>query len=588
MLKRGDRCELFSGQIVDRTNTQEAESREIECQLCGGTWDSIFRWTSGEWRRGSLKSPQRRWMKRQWGSINEYASVVDIDVMRQLFENALETRIGRQRVNAASGLLEPLMTSLMIVAASCGSEAKAVDDSVWKNEEGANGKPAPPPASQTPPTRTKTGEIIATSGLMSSANVGDVRVTWHDFSTEKYGASDVGAVIYDVYVEPWEYSLGVAAPVIALPGRAALVRSHLAQYIQPRFTTTEEPAELEELDPEEKSATLKEAAELRQQQRLQAQRELARQADASSGLPEASKQVLLDLRIGNGSEFPTHAPSNTDNGMIDVASFSCRNVVANQAGEVIGQLLGDCVHLKSTKPLENAVELCMPLTFGTSQDIAELNNTEQAQTLGLTFDVAMKTLVPNSYETMSPPKLTDVVPGELAKVMWDWDDSPEYGRLPSGWAMLTPLELEASLVGDGAGGKRLCAKVYSVDETYCPIVRLNSNFREVLWKNSSGLPKVVGFASACPELDQVLAPIQNKQAEMYSGPEPGVAPYQPIDQQVSNSSMLRERAQKGVQTDLRPSSLLPICLPGSCIVSTSQGYEVVAASGSTGACILEC
>eukprot|EP00930_Biecheleria_cincta_P033869 TRINITY_DN23441_c0_g1_i2.p1 TRINITY_DN23441_c0_g1~~TRINITY_DN23441_c0_g1_i2.p1 ORF type:complete len:2588 (-),score=365.17 TRINITY_DN23441_c0_g1_i2:2-7765(-) len=590
MLKRGDRCELFSGPIFRSTSMTSGEKEVEECALCGGEFVPIFEWTSGEWRRGSLKSPQRRWMSRKWGSINEFASVVDIDIIRQLFENALETRIGRQRVNAVSGLLEPLMTSLMTVAASCGSEAKTVDDSVWKNEAGVDGKPAPPAASQLPPTLTKTGEIIATSGLMSSGNVGDVRVSWHDYSTEKYGASDVAAVIYYVYVEPFEYSLGVAAPVIALPGRAEHVRGLLEQFASnPAIvTTTEAPADLENLNADQIEELIRVRAERAAQAASQAQREFARQTDAASDLPETSKQVLLDFGNGNETKFTANPSSANNNAMIDVSSVTCRNVVANAAGQVIGQLLGDCVQLKATKKLENAVELCVPLTFGTNQELEDLSNTEQAKILGLTFDFAEKTVVPDSYVTNMPAGPSTEVPGVLAQVIWDWDDNPQFGRLPPGWAKLTPLGLEAHLTSDGVGGNRLCAKIFYVEKTYCPIVRLKSNFRDVLWKNSSGLPKVLGFDSACPVLDQLLAPIQNMQAAMYAGPEPRVAPYQAIDQQVSNSSMLRERAQKGVQTDLRPSSQQSICLPGSCIVSTDRGFEVVTASASGGQSILEC
>lgn len=589
MLKRGDRCELFSGPILRPSGTS-GQGEMTECALCGGEFESIFEWTSGQWERGKLVSPQRRWMSRQWGSINEYASVVDIDVMRQLFENALETRIGKQRVNAASGLLGPLMTSLMTVAASCGSEAKAVDESVWKNEEGATGKPVPPAASQLPPTLTKTGEIIATSGLMGSGSVGDVRVAWHAFSTEKYGASDVAAVIYDVYVEPFEYSLAVAAPVIALPGRADLVRSLLAQFaLQPDVgTTTQARVDLENIDQAEREELLRLAAERQQLSAERAQQLLAERADAAADLPQSSKELLLSLGVGNETTFSTNPAPTTTQGPIDVSSITCRNVVANAAGQVIGQLLGDCVHLKATKNLENAVELCVPLTFGSNQEIADLGNTEQAKILGLTFDFAEKTIVPDSYDTAIPAGPPGEVPGELGQVMWLWDDSPKYGRLPSGWAKLEPLDLQAELVHDGVSGNRLCSKIYHVAKTYCPIVRLTSNFRDVLWKNSSGRRKVRGFDSACPDLDQLLAPIQNRQADIYNGPEPRVAPYRATDQQISNSSTLRERGEKGVQTDLRPTSRLPICLPGSCIVSTFRGFEVVASSESGGACVLEC
>eukprot|EP00931_Biecheleriopsis_adriatica_P060374 TRINITY_DN36256_c0_g1_i1.p1 TRINITY_DN36256_c0_g1~~TRINITY_DN36256_c0_g1_i1.p1 ORF type:complete len:2648 (-),score=427.06 TRINITY_DN36256_c0_g1_i1:64-8007(-) len=612
LLQRGDRCELFTGQVVDTDKDAElAKERQAECELCGGTWSAVFRWTSGEWRRGDLKTPGRAWKKRAWGSINEWAPVVDIDVLRKVFENALEARIGQQRLNAALGIVEPLMASLKSVAAACGSEAAALDTAVQKTEE-SEGTVAAPPASQLPGYSFPLGKILATSGLISSGFIGDVSISWHEFSTQKYGASDVAAVEYEVSIEPLESVLGVAAPQIALPGRADLVRQYLSSFLVAEDTTTTlSPATMDTLDSAgirggypawivnemmnlgvdpsievEKAAALAASAQNREKLREQARIAQAKEADQSSDLPQASQDVVTGDINTNISAIPIVPDDMLDSGTIDLSSFQCRNVIANNHGEVIGQLLGDCVHLRSSQPLENAVELCMPLTFGTHQDIEAFNATEQGQSFGITFDFALKTRVPDTYSVDQPPPLDagTQVPGRLGQVMWLWEDNPLHGRLPPGWAQLEPLNLPAELRKDGSGISRLCSQVFVSEMTYCPVVRLDTDFFKVLWTNSSGKPKVLGLDSGCPEWDRVLQNIHNTQAKTRTD----VKPYQPTDQQVSDPEVLAERSTKGQQKDLKPSSSVPICLPGSCLVSRGRGFQVMTMEKADGRCVIQC
>lgn len=134
----------------------------------------------------------------------------------------------------------------------------------------------------------------------------------------------------------------------------------------------------------------------------------------------------------------------------DPLSDSCRSVVANAQGEVFGRILGDCVHLASSGVIENALELCVPLSYGSEEDIRAFNDTEQARTTGIRFDFALASQVggneltcgpvqvPATYGTAAPAALAEgaEVPGRLGPVMWNWEDSEEWGRLQPGWLYL--------------------------------------------------------------------------------------------------------------------------------------------------------
>ena len=89
MLRRGDRCELFTSNVVDAA-APEAAALAAECAACGGHWAEVFAWTSGVWKRGDLVRPGRGWFDRSWGPANRWAQVVDIDELRRVMENALE------------------------------------------------------------------------------------------------------------------------------------------------------------------------------------------------------------------------------------------------------------------------------------------------------------------------------------------------------------------------------------------------------------------------------------------------------------------------------------------------------------------
>ncbi|CAK8985770.1 unnamed protein product [Durusdinium trenchii] len=607
LLRRGDRCELFTSNVVN-SDMPGAAAMEAECKACQGEWLEVFQWTSGLWKRGDLVNPLRGWFSRAWSPVNRWAEVVDIDLLRRLFENALEARLGQQRLNAAVAMVEPLMTSLKMFAAACGSQSELLDASVERGER-LQGMPAGPPLMQLPSGLIHIGEILATAGLISSASLGDIRLSWHEYTASRFGDSTMAAVKYDISVLPFEYFLGVAAPQIALPGRAALVRSFLLQFMVFSDTTTSlSPASMEtvdaggiiggypawvvnemiklDIDPE---AEAEEAADLakklaateetRRQDRLRAAEELAAAADTSTGLPPSSLYVLTEEYLENTTM--TTSPGTIG---LDVASTSCRSVVANAQGEVFGRIMGDCVHVASSTTIENSLELCMPLTYGSQADIDAFNQTEQAMSAGMRFDFALASQVPSTYEINTPPALQAgaEVPGRLGPVMWNWEDSDAWGRLPPGWLYLTPFSLPAELRRDGAGGARLCSKIYASGQTYCPILRLSTHPRSLIWTNASGKPKVLGFDSDCRTLDQLLSDIHSRQ----SADLDMQVPYLPMDQQVSDAQLLTERLELGVLPPVEPTANVPVCLPGQCMVQKGNGFEIMPIE--EGGCAIYC
>ena len=116
-------------------------------------------------------------------------------------------------------------------------------------QETLEDKLAGPPLMQLPSAQIELGQILATSGLISQGSVGDVRLSWHEYTTSRTGADNGAAVIYDVSVLPFEYILGAAAPQIAMPGRSNLVRSYLLDFLVFQDTTTSlSPASMETVD----------------------------------------------------------------------------------------------------------------------------------------------------------------------------------------------------------------------------------------------------------------------------------------------------------------------------------------------------
>lgn len=621
LLRHGDRCELYTGQAVNTRKSPElAAERQTECELCGGVWESIFRWTPGSWVNGEMVSSHHTWIPRTWTSVNKWSNVVDINAIRNVFENALESRIARSRVNAARGIIEPLMATLKTVAAACGDDSEEVDAGVVFSESSSGGPLQASVPAQLPASAYELGFTMATSGVVGSAEIGGVSVSWHEYSTDKLGDPSAPPVKYKVSVEPAEFYAGAASTQVALPGRTAIVRDALEDFgLQLSLvTTTISPANMETLQAQgtipggyppwlindmiafnkgptdqASKALVVDAATLRDELIRQAL-ERARAADASSGLPKASVDAVeanpppvLTNFTGDGTQIINGMPINVTEALYN---GSCRHIVANAAGEVIGQLLGDCVLFQSSTPIVNSVELCVPVPFATAATIDAFNSSVQAQSLGIEFDFAQKTVVPETYELEVPESLPGgiVVPGQLGSILWSWPENATFGRLPPGTPQLQPLGL-AAVLRDSKGGKVLCSQVYNSDWTYCPILRLKTDFYRRLWSNATGTPEpniqeVFSLESTCSELDTVLASIHSQQAQR----KQSRAAYIPLDMQLSDPANIYEIQANGLQTDTTPLSQWPVCLPGHCLVREGRGYQVVSRNAGSPQCAVIC
>merc|ERR1711998_757963 len=144
-------------------------------------------------------------------------------------------------------------------------------------------------------------------------------------------------------------------------------------------------------DDNAKKATLIQDAAERAKRRAELEVEIRAAANAASGLPKTQMDLLLGVP-------PTKTHAGVQDPLADIFNGSCRSVIASTGGEIIGQLLGDCVGLEASHPLVNAVELCVPLTFSGQS----LLKTEIGQYVGIVFDFARKGTVPTNYTTFLP------------------------------------------------------------------------------------------------------------------------------------------------------------------------------------------
>lgn len=513
----GDRCNLFSGQVYDRydSSTRDVlEYKKEECTLCGGEWKNVFKWkASGGWDRGTMKDSKRWWYERKFTSVNSWAEVVDIGAIREVLENALQSRIGHQRQNAVLCLLDPLLVALETVAAAV---------------EAPESSPLIPlDFPLLPSPRFRVGSTVAVGGVVSHASFGDIELAWHDLSTS---TEDLGFfnVKYSVSVEPFELGLGMAAAQLPLPGRAEMATSRLLRHVlAPDGTTTPlpPPNEIYRVGPMEgypawlmnqmlemEGGEAVNAAEKERQtqlilgaeQRAKVRAEMRERAKASaniaSGLPNSSKNLLLGI-------LPTNDYRKTP--LSEIFSGACRSGVTTPLGEIVGQLLGDCVTLEADADLVNGVELCVPLQF--PGDV--LMNTEIGQYSGIMFDFAKQGTVPTNYSMALPPEIpkeAGEIPGEVAAALWEWPSHPEWGRLKPGVNTFRPLGL---LTWKRKDDTQLCARIMEAGWTYCPIARLNCSFYDKL-PRKPGHPQFPSPDSSCPAMDAVLAPIQDKHLEL--------------------------------------------------------------------------
>lgn len=294
----------------------------------------------------------------------------------------------------------------------------------------------------------------------------------------------------------------------------------------------------EGLDAEEKAKSaslIKDAAE-RKRIRIQMEAKSRASANAASGLPKNQKDLLLGIKQEKkyGGEAVT-----------DIFSGPCRSVIATSGGEIIGQLLGDCVGLEASAALVNGVELFMKLQFSG----VELNNTIIGQYSGILFDFARKGTVPTNYSMYTPPEISaeaGEIPGEVATALWNWDSNLDWGRMKPGENTFTPLNLET---WKRKMDTELCAKVLTAGWTYCPIARLDSSFYTKL-PRMPGEDEFPNPDSTCPAMDNLLAPIQTEQVALGRT----AAAYVELDVTVSSKGLMNDeqmyRDFRAQQTDL--------------------------------------
>jgi len=635
----GGVCEAFVGPIVDAaSNPGEALEAESECSSCGGKWTSVFQWKRAEWRNGRFINKQRWWVDRGMEDANDWQELIDLDAIRHTFENAMEIRAGEMRVNSVRCILEPLWAALDIVAEACGEGASEVS-----NISGLVPTPAPIQVEEDATEEeiqaaeaaadaaaltlgqaemddlTKylatVGSATARAGLAGSVQFGSAEVTWHEYSTAANANEDV---TYTVSLQPYEYEYASAATQLALPGRSSLTRARIASFYRGSSesaaqTTTEAPPAqvnpasepdgypawlvnemIQLINPDllrdgRETALTRAAAEESADEIV---RKRAEQADASTGLPNASVQLLLEEAGAQAPSNPTSIQAGAG-GIVEVPEIeaACRNVAINEFGEVIGYLQGDCVRLQVSAPIANSVELCLHLN--PSSDVASLFDMSAFEgTMGLTYDFALKDTVPVAYNSTAPSTTPEWVLqlGSVPQALWTWASNRDYGRLQPDSAYFTALAVNTSLQRNGSV---LCAKVYHNDSTYCPILRLNhSIYRPLPIYQPEDGPIL---SSNCEALDLVLAHIQG--AHALSGlPE---APYRSVekvasDQELMNvhqalrASQYSEEAAGGVSA---AAGDVLRCVPGMCLMPVTgqpSALHLVPEAQGGSSCILTC
>eukprot|EP00927_Polykrikos_kofoidii_P076401 TRINITY_DN7343_c0_g1_i1.p1 TRINITY_DN7343_c0_g1~~TRINITY_DN7343_c0_g1_i1.p1 ORF type:complete len:2259 (+),score=322.69 TRINITY_DN7343_c0_g1_i1:195-6779(+) len=620
--RAGEQCELFSGQVVDAlAHPDQAANRSELCERCGGQWTPIFSWdTAGGWQRGEMEDSNRDWKPRKWNSVSEWAETIDMDSVRQLYENAVEMRMGKQRVNAVRCILEPLLSALTSVAAACDSghntaamemaqrSIKEAQENLsfavtFRDKQNANhdlwmARASEVLAEPGPPIQImKLGSVLTSAGVDGQMEFGGwAQLSWHRFSakparpTEGFTTSsflDAGAMIYSVAVEPWESFLGMAAPQLALPGRPEDVRARLARFVlAPEEVVTTPPPQLftkqvsalegyppwiinemiqlgrdpskEAVDEEEAQRMMIADAARKKEMREKFVAQMGEAADAASGLSLTAQQVLLDPRWPRpGDEVASQKvlakkplmPPNVslDPTMTPLGSFNatCRNVVSNSFGDVIGTLLGDCVTLDASSPLKNSVELCLPFEF----DGSEFAATPLARRTGVVLDFAKRETAPASYNVTEPLERPDAlgqVPGTLGQVAWDFSSDMRFGRLKPGWSKFTALGLQTVY---RRGGSRLCGKVFEAGTSYCPVMRLDVNLYAVVNRKIAVGVELPQIESGCPEVDFVLASAHTKQYLDNST----FTRYQPLEMQVVQPEVLllaKQREEQALKSSL--------------------------------------
>ena len=89
-----------------------------ECSKCGGTMQSYFTWTGGDWNQGYMTNTT--WNKRQLVPKNSWTKVVNMQVLHDELNRAISARISEIVKNEMVCRFTSTLSYLKMVACSCG------------------------------------------------------------------------------------------------------------------------------------------------------------------------------------------------------------------------------------------------------------------------------------------------------------------------------------------------------------------------------------------------------------------------------------------------------------------------------------
>lgn len=427
------RCNLFSGAVVDAVaDPAGANASRSECEMCGGAWMDVFRWVPGQWHPGKLTQPGSWWDKRSWTSANTWLEIVEMDAVRQLFENSAEGQLGRTRFNAIACMVEPLLQTLEIFADACGDETPP--NSINQKEE-----------PEMPTIALPLGNVISYPKLPGRVRFSGVEVAWHEHTIPSKKVvngrmTSVDDFWFEAFTEPLELDLGAAAAQLALPHRAEYVRTRLEGFAledmlmrtttkitaigeTPRVMPSPEgyppalisamielespgklAAEAAEVEKAKKAQQLGELGEKSARNQIEIRKAL--EAKATAGLRPVDEAILTGQQIiSDSDDSSAHGGSDnskSESGQIQLDSEACRNSVLNPFGEIVGQLLGDCVRFEASTELANGVELCVPIDYPDAPATFDIEPWRTTSTTTTTMEITTTTTTAKSCSVSLP------------------------------------------------------------------------------------------------------------------------------------------------------------------------------------------
>ncbi|KAF4737201.1 hypothetical protein FOZ63_028741 [Perkinsus olseni] len=258
--RRGDAssCDLFTGTIVDASNTTTLESERERCHEAGGEWRPVWSWIDkGEWvTSGELRETGLAFRAKEFSPINRWVDNREIDksALRRILYSAFARLTSDAWVGYLRCRLHPTVKAMMMVAKFCSPQAPLLEphlrDEQARYEErlGASYDPVHPSlhtlSSSFPlrglHTTWLSAERIMQHGYADRLTTGDgVIVTWY---------RSLGTNKLQVEVVPREEAIALAANPLALPGRYAFAMAKLSRISPTATPTSPQPTRLPGFD----------------------------------------------------------------------------------------------------------------------------------------------------------------------------------------------------------------------------------------------------------------------------------------------------------------------------------------------------